>query len=289
MSNVQKVIKYLAIAFGLFLSISIISVILFSVTSVFSIFDFIENDNHLSLVEEDGTNQAHFVEEFEAEQVRNLEIDVAISNLSVSVGETFKVEGIGVSHDFSCYLKDGKLVIHEDGFRLHRSSKRNQIIRLFIPKDFLFDKVTIETGISTTQLSNIAADRLEVEMGTGVLKADHIVANHTKIEGGIGKMEIKESELDNLEYEAGVGKSQIEAIIRGNSKIESGVGEVQLTILDQRSEYYFKTQNGIGGIYIEDKKVSDGIIGERTANYIELTGGIGKMTIEFKEEKTIES
>jgi hypothetical protein len=106
MTTIQKIIKYGAIAFGIFLCINIITAIvmgigiLFGITTGFSVFS-----------ENVSTERIDFSEVYE--NVQELRINVELSKLNIKKGNEFKVEARNITKDFESNLQNGNLVIRE--------------------------------------------------------------------------------------------------------------------------------------------------------------------------------
>ena len=82
MTSVQKVIKYLALAFALFLIFSILSAIMFGVSTLSHIF---------------SSNDSEIIEELKdiniiGDNISYLDIDIKYANLIIKRGDTLKAE-----------------------------------------------------------------------------------------------------------------------------------------------------------------------------------------------------
>ena len=85
MTTAQKVIKYLAIAFAIFLIITIISTIsatLFALSGILGLKQDIEESLNSEMV---ATN-------FENSDITTLDIEVAFTNLTIKTGDSIKIE-----------------------------------------------------------------------------------------------------------------------------------------------------------------------------------------------------
>ena len=83
MNTTQKIIKYLAIAFAVFLIVTIISAIL---TSLYAL------SNVLGLRNDNETIGEMKTIEIEESQITTLDIDVAFTNLIIKIDDSFKIE-----------------------------------------------------------------------------------------------------------------------------------------------------------------------------------------------------
>ena len=102
MSEVQKIIKYLAIAFALFLTFSIISGIVYAFIAIGNLFD----SNQESVTEDLETIAIR-----EEETISSLDLDVSGVNIIVKIGKNFQVQTN--SKYIQMKQENGKLSIKE--------------------------------------------------------------------------------------------------------------------------------------------------------------------------------
>ena len=85
MTSIQKVIKYLAIAFAIFLIVTIISSItaaIFALSGILGLKQDIEQSMNSEMVTTDLENN----------DIRTLDIEIAFTNLTIKTGENLKIE-----------------------------------------------------------------------------------------------------------------------------------------------------------------------------------------------------
>ncbi len=264
MTNLQKGIKYCAIAFGIFLIVSILSAIL----SVAGIFTMIGTD-------ESGEN---FTKTYE--NIRSIDIDVSYSSILIESGEEFRVDATNVSKKFSSNVKNDILKIREKRNWFWGGNSSGKIV-ITVPKDSVLHDLTIDSGAGKIEIDKVLADRLDVSQGAGLLSIREGDFSKTDIDGGAGKIEITSSILNNLELDAGVGKVEIEALITGNSSIDCGVGEISILLLGNREDYRIEAEKGVGSIKIDGNNYSNDTTVGRGDNLLELDGGVGSIIIDF--------
>lgn len=282
MSTAQKVIKYLAIAFGVFLSVTIISSIVMALMYFTNI---LIDDRNIPNNDSNKNNEInltkYYNKEFKIDEVKELDIEFDISKFDIKKGDKLSVEAYNVDDKFLAYIQDDTFFISEN-IKLNKKifkSISTPNITLYIPENFKFDNIDIKSGAGNISIDEITTNRLEVNMGAGNFEAKNIKANETKIQGGVGNLSITKSDIGKLEYKAGVGDSKIESVLNNNSKIESGVGNIKLTLIDERVNYYFDIETGIGNITLDGNKIKNGSFGDKEAKNIKIEGGIGNIDI----------
>lgn len=270
MSEMQKIIKYFAVAFALCLAFSIISSIMYAIFSFSTIFGG-NHKNHESLrglkIDENASV---------------LDIDIRSTNLIIKEGDTLKVE---TNNE---YIKTkqtkNKLYITEKKHNWFRTNKSNDLV-VSIPKDLIFDGVSINSGAGKVEIENLSSKILELDLGAGKVTINHLtVFDHTEIEGGAGSIEVKNGILNDLDLDIGAGSLTLTAKMNGKSEIDAGVGEMNLNLIGSIEDYRIKLDKGIGSATIDNKKMHDEEFYGNGNNYIDIDGGVGSIKINFVNE-----
>lgn len=261
MNQTNKIIKYIAIAFAVFLIISIISGILSIFLFVGGIFS---NDEIIDLKQLD-INQ----------NIENIDVDIKNTSITIKQSDIFKVETNNkyIEHK----QNDNKLSIKERSHFWH-NNKTNLII--YIPSNIL-NNVEIDTGAGLVSIENLLANQLDLNLGAGKVEINNLeILNKTKIDGGAGEINIKNGIINNLDLDMGVGKVTIGAKILGNSEINAGVGELNLDLIGREDDYNINVEKGIGSIKLSGNDIKNGIYGNGN-NKIDIDGGVGSINIKF--------
>ena len=281
MNTTQKVIKYLAIAFGIFLSVTIISSVIFGVACFLNILD-----NNKSIEYNDSNvkiSDKHYEKEFGIDEIRNLSIELNISKLYIVKGNQLGIKADNIYEGFSADVQNGELIISED-INLDKKlfkSNRTSIVTLYIPEKFEFDSVTIKSGVGDINIEELNSKKIDATFGVGDFNAQNINSENTVFKGGVGDLNISNSDLGKIEYKAGIGDSDIECKLSDNSKIESGVGNITLKLLGSEESYYFDVEAGMGDITLNDNKIKNGNFGDKEAKEVKIKGGIGNIKINY--------
>lgn len=274
MNSSQKVIKNLAIALGIFLTIFIISMIIvgiYLITSVFSI----KSDN--SIDKEINTLWMQ-----NNENVISLDIDIKFSNLTIKNGDKFLVESNNKNIKYK--YNNSSLEVEEIKYNLFNNGDVGEVI-ITIPSNIRLDSVDIDNGAGSLNIENINANKFNLDLGAGVTVIDNIIVDSADIDSGAGKFIIKFGKINNLDFDMGAGTAEITSIITGNNQINSGVGNLKLNLIDDIENYKIKINKGIGKVEIDNKEVSDNEMVGTGLNFINISGGIGTITVNFMESR----
>ena len=275
MTTAQKIIKYVANAFAIFLIVTIISAI---INGVFGIFGFIDNVNSKNnqILDEIITISDNL------EEITTLKLDVIGTNLEIKDGEKFEVKTNNSNIKYS--NQSGNVKIEEKGTKIWNYSKNsNSILSIYIPRDMKqISEIKMNMGAGMVTIENLNAENLSFDLGAGNVNIDNLTVNNkAKINGGAGNIDINYGKIANLNCDLGVGKTSIKADITGNSKIDTGIGELNLYLTLAKENYSLDVSKGIGEIKIGGSSVSDNTTIGNGKNNIKIDGGIGKIDIQF--------
>ena len=267
MSDAQRIIKYLAIAFAWFLVFSIISGIMSAILSLGNIFG----------NKEEGTDV------FEGIDINgNVSIlDVDVNNVDVIIEEGYYLKAETNNENVRIKQVNNKLFITQKKQDWYKNDERKEIV-ISIPYEFMFDAVSLEAGAGNVNIDGLSAKKLELGLGAGNVKINKlVVSNETEIEGGAGEIIITDSKLNNMDLDLGVGKVSITSSVTGNSQIDSGIGEVNLNLIGSEEDYKILVEKGIGTTTISGKTISNNVFYGNGSNNINIEGGVGGIKINF--------
>ena len=282
MSDGQKVIKYLAIAFAIFLSVNIIIGIISAVFFGIRVLDinFKENNKTSSVV-----SNYEMVMSQKYEDVEKLKIEIGYSKLEIKQGEEFKVESNAKNENIKIRKTSNTLTIKEENtWNIFNDDIGSHII-ITVPKYYFFEKIDIEAGSSQLSISDIQTKSFDLDVGAGNASISNLlVIDKADIDGGAGKVVIKDSNIANLDLDVGVGEFQIlNSKLLENSDIDSGIGKLQISLKGILEDYKIIPTTGIGSFTIEGDTVENNKVYGNGENKIKIDAGIGKVEISFNE------
>lgn len=269
MKHAQKIIKYLAIAFAIFLIFSIVSTAMIVIVNVSNVFS------------DDDKNISDLKDLYVDKNAKVLDIDIISANLIIKTGSELKIE---TNDKNIIYEHDGnKIKIKEKNYDWFKLNKKSSLV-VYIPKDYIFDGVSISNGAGKVTISEINTDYFTIDLGAGKVKIDKLnVSSETIINGGAGEVSILDGTISNLDLDMGVGKMSIKSKLLGDSKIDAGVGEFDLKLLGTEKDYKIDVDKGIGTFKIDNNEVKDNTIYGNGLNKVDIDGGVGNISIKFSD------
>lgn len=268
MTAFQKIIKYLAMAFAIFLSVSIISGIcgaLFTVANLFG-----------------ANTESEIVNQSIGSDFTSISVNLSAAELEIKTGDKFDVE---TNHKYlKCEEKDDILKISETR-KLFASHPRGMKVILTVPQDKIFDYVDISAGAGSVTIDELSSNMLDIELGAGELEAQWLNAvSNAEIDGGAGSVTIIGGHLSNADIDMGVGELNLTSELSGKSSIDYGIGETNLVLIGEEDDYKIELDKGIGEAWLDGKKMSDDSVYGAGESCIEIDGGIGELSITFKSK-----
>lgn len=272
MKGFQKVIKYVAIAFGLYLAISIIGAIVTGVlaitTGIYGI-SLISNETQIQQVDSEKI----------LEQFSKMDLEIAASNVVIKAeGDVYKVETYHVPETTEIRNIDGKLEI-KDSKKITIAQESKIII--YVPEETILEELELDMGAGIVEIQNINSNKIDFSFGAGSVNIKRLVSMNAEIQCGAGQVIIEETDLTDTKLDTGVGKLVYSGYMKGNSKINCGIGELDLKLAGGNEIYTIDAEKGIGDIKINGNKIANETITGNGENKISIDGGIGSINIEM--------
>lgn len=266
MTTLQRIIKYLAIAFAIFLALSILGAIL----GVAGLFGGIFSGE--AVLEEAKTYSVD-------SDIRDLDIEINAADLLIKEGDAFRVES-NLKH-LKVEEKDGLLSIRET--KKYGGTYNGAQLTVYVPAGTVFDKVSLTTGAGRLTAAVLAAHTLDFELGAGDVSIGALIATGSAdIEGGAGRITVSDGAIEDLDLEMGVGQLNLTARLSGECQLDLGVGESNITLIGSKDDYKLDLEKGIGSITVDGKSPAEYGSGNG-ANEVEINGGVGAIRVQFLE------
>lgn len=275
MTTAQKVIKYLATAFAVFLIITIISAILSGGYALLSALGLIHTNKDIVMENLKVISK-------EVKEVTTLKIDLAYTNLDIKTGDDFKVETNNSNITFE--ENNGSVKIKEENRNWLKNDNISSNLIICIPEDMIaIDETKIQTGAGKINIEKLNTQSLYLELGAGDVYIENVIATgETKIDGGVGKTELKYCEINNLKANLGMGEFTFSGKLTGKSEIDSGIGAINIDLIDNKNNYKIDVSKGLGNVTLDGQKLETDRVYGIGENYLDIDGGIGEIKIDFE-------
>lgn len=271
MIKTQRIIKYCAIAFAIFLIINIFAAITYGVIALANIFD--NNDNSINTLT--GDLQTFKIKN----DIKNLDIETKGVNIIINEGNDFKIE----TDNENIKIKESNnklLIVEKNNSLIHKTDYTELII--WFPKNYQFNEVSIENGAGKIEINKLDTKNIELDLGAGQVDIKNLnVSRESDINGGAGEINIESSHINNLDLDLGIGKTTLNTEIYGTSEIDCGIGELVVNLVGTEDDYKIKLDKGLGNATINNEKMNSATYYGNGSNQIEINGGIGSISINY--------
>ena len=272
MTTAQKIIKYLALAFAIFLIFTIISAILGVLYAFSNVLGLKNNDDSIS--KEISTIY------LQNNDIEKLNIDVVYTNLIIKTGESLKIETN--NSNIKCLENNRLLKIEEKEHNWFWQNNEGDLI-IYLPENLEFKEVEIDAGAGKISIENLQTQKLDLNLGAGETKIKNLtVTKDCEIESGTGVTNIEDSLINNMDLKLGVGEVNLATLLKGKNDIDAGIGSLNITLQGGKENYKMKAEKGLGQIEIDGNELSSSQTFGNGENYIEIDGGIGNIKVDFE-------
>lgn len=280
MHTAQRIIKYFAIAFAFIIMASIISGVMFMASTIGWISGaFVSEEIGQMRDESELVGSGEVV--LDAEKITAIEIDVAVADLRVVMGDEMKVA-----------TNNKYIESWVDGDRLHVVEKDHNLfnwdgnhdLTVYLPREKKFNRVELNSGAGKVEIEELAAQQVVLDVGAGRLRVNKLIStDKTEINSGAGELEILGGQLANLDLDMGAGRTAVTGSLQGNSKISAGVGRLEVNLLGNKEDYAIEISKGIGAVRINGANIEDGERYGDGKNSLEIDGGMGAIEVRVGE------
>ena len=213
--------------------------------------------------------------------VHSLNVEIGAAEFTIIEDDEFRVES-NLKY-LTVEEKGGVLTIVENTKINVGLGYNNAELKLYIPKNILFENADITTGAAKFNADTLSAKTLVLKTGAGKTEFDLLkVSESVKIKGGAGEISINDGTLNNLNLNLGVGKLNMTAELKGCSNLKFGVGQSDLTLIGDKSDYQLNITTGVGKVTVDGANSAAFANSGNGENTVNIKGGVGSTDISFK-------
>lgn len=280
MTGFQKFIKYAAIAFGIYLSVTIVFVFLgiakgLVISSQEEIKKDEITDSEFRDILEGTENENKKTITKEYENIKKLEIDLENINLDIRKGENFKVEGTNIPDNIRIQQNGENVKIDDENIATNFFNE-NSLITIYIPESEKLDEVDIEAQYAEVEIEKIYTAKLNLDLYNNTCKINEIVADYAKISNEYADLDIDTGEIKSFQFESEYGSENVTVKVSENAKIDLENTDAEINFIGKQEDYQIYSQKIAGNLYVEDQELVSG----------NETIGNGNIKIDLKMEYT---
>ncbi len=267
MTELQKIVKYLATGLAAVLAAGIIG----GIISMAGWLGELTGDNAAA-----GDLKTYPV----SSAVSSLTVSISAADITIRQGDSFSVES-NLKH-LEVAENMGTLSIRETK-KLFQNYNRAVLI-ITLPVDTVFEKAELVTGAGKLTADVLSAQNLSCDFGAGEIKIGALSASQAaQLQGGAGKITISGGSLHGLDFDMGVGQLNFTSALTGESTLRLGIGESNLTLLGSKEDYTLNMEKGLGDIRVDGSAMASTSGLGTGENKVTISGGIGSVFVSFAQ------
>lgn len=228
-----------------------------------------------------GTYEEAEVYSFNANDIDNLEIDIAAAQFSLKSSNGDKITVKTNIKNLTAKESGNTLKVKEKQ-GLFTVTNTDAFVEIFYPLDFEFKDVDIDSGAGQLGINYLTTERLDLDLGAGNASLHSLtVTKEADIDGGTGHLNFSSSYITGLDLDMGVGQLTLNAVLSGSNHISLGIGETFCHFYGESEDYYLDVEKGIGEIeYYHTDDANFERNGQATT--VKIEGGIGKISVSLE-------
>ncbi len=285
MSSGQRVMKALAMAFALFLSITIIGGIIMAIGTVF----------HIA-----GNGNSGYANTYSSSEIytgiESIDIVVNAERVRVRSGNELRVELNEVGEGCTVKVENNILKVRDTSGSYGRGISNwingilngrlrdtwgAHMITITVPEELLLKELVVDTGAGTFELQDIQTGKLILRTGAGTIDVRTVKADYADIASGAGTVDLNRVDFQGSYMKAGAGTITVSGKLLGDNRVECGVGSLTLNLEDSKEIYSMNVEKGIGAIHIDGERRSNTYVQTGAENSLQIKGGVGDLNINF--------
>lgn len=233
MTEIQKIIKYCALALAIFLIFIIVITIANVGYNILEKTDLI-NDSNSKLLKN------NIVISNNESEIREIDIDIKRSNIILKTAENFKVETN--NKDIKYSYEDGKVLIKQNNVnKWYLNKNNNSKLIFYIPSEISLEKINLNNNVGDVKIDFEKISNLNIDLDVGDIFVKSMLGGKNIIKSNIGDINLELSlkqEDYKFEFDKDIGevklnnnkikRDTITGDRNNNLKIKTNIGDIKI-------------------------------------------------------------
>ena len=251
MTGFQKFIKYAAIAFGIYLSITIVLVLLGIARGFVGAS---RNDEFKDIIRD---REEYHTEDITRnyENIKSLEVNVEETELIIRNGDTFRIEGTNIPDKMKIEQNGDTLKVSDEELPSSFSDE-NMVVTIYIPEDVKLDNIDLEINYMSADIQKLNTRNLTLDIYNNYCEIDEIIADNMEFKNEEGNIDIYDAEIGRLLFDSESGVEDVSLDITGNAEMNLEYSYTDMNLIGTQEDYQISTKNRSGNIYIDGETIT---------------------------------
>lgn len=251
MTGFQKFIKYAAIAFGIYLSITIVLVLLGIARGFVGAS---RNDEFKDLTRDREEYRTENITRT-YENIKNLEINVEETELIIRNGDTFRIDGTNIPDRMEIKQDGDKLKVSDEELPSNFSDE-NMVVTIYVPENIKLDTIDLEINYVPADIQKLNTANLKLDIYNNYCEIDEIIADNMEFKNEEGNIDIYDAEIGRLLFDSESGVEDVSLDITGNAEINLEYSYTDMNLIGAQEDYQISTRNQSGNIYVDGETIT---------------------------------
>lgn len=233
MTEIQKIIKYCALALAVFLIFIIVTTIANVGYNILEKTDLI-NDSNSKLLKN------NIVISNNESEIREIDIDIKSSNIILKTAENFKVETN--NKDIKYSYENGKVLIKQNNVnKWYLNKNNNSKLIFYIPSEISLEKINLNNDVGDVKIDFEKISNLNIDLDVGDIFVKSMLGGKNIIKSNIGDINLElllKQEDYKFEFDKDIGevklnnnkikRDTITGDRNNNLKIKTNIGDIKI-------------------------------------------------------------
>ncbi len=265
MTGFQKFIKYAAIAFGIYLSIAVVFILL-GIAGTFVGISHIGNGKFKQRIEEriedgqnkiientDESNAPSFSKSYK--NIQKLEIDLENVNLEIKIGDSFKIEGMNLSDRIQIQENGNNIKIDDEHIPSGYINENTKLV-MYMPESQKLDEIDIEVQYASVNIENIYATRFSLDLQNNACKINQLTADYVEINNESADIDVVTGKVNRFQLEADLGDENVAIKVLENAEIDLEHANAEIKLIGSQEDYQIMHKKQEGRTSIAGQEIS---------------------------------
>lgn len=260
MTGFQKFIKYTAIAFGTYLSITIVFILL-GIAGTFVGISHIGNENFEQRIENDQDKIIENAEESNTpsfsknyENIQKLEIDLENVNLEIKKGDSFKIEGMNLSDNIQIQENGENIKINDEHIPSGYINENTKLV-VYMPENQKLNEIDIDVQYASVNIEKINTTKFNLDLQNNTCKISELVADNVEINNESADIDISTGEVTRFQLEADLGDKNIAIKVLENAEIDLEHANAEIKLIGKQEDYQIMHKKQEGRTFIAGQEI----------------------------------
>lgn len=194
------------------------------------------------------------LDEQELGEVRRLEVDLALGDLTVETNAvpSLDIDWSGADYQIHYEKKDDLLKIWSAASDVTRGSGQDATVTLYLPEGTELSDVSVNTALGDVVLSNLKIGNLKLDSKVGDVTLTSLALGTGDLRLDLGSFWAELDLTDSLSVDSKVGEVDVSGTLAGDLDLSAKLGTIYVSTGLPASAYHWDLNARVGSVWLEE-------------------------------------